>query len=49
MNHLSLGTLERLPADHRGLGPHRVGDMTLRVRFRSGRLKDGMPPRLMLL
>jgi len=45
---LNLDALERLPAEHAGTGPRRVGDMAWRVPFRSGRLKDGTRPYLVL-
>ena len=46
--HLDLATLERLPAEHGSPGLRRVGDMTWRVGFRWGRLKDGTRPYIVL-
>ena len=48
MRYLDLDILERLPAEHGGVRHRRIGDMTWRVRFRSGRLDDGTLPYLVL-
>jgi len=48
VHHLDLGTLGRLHAEHRSLGPHHIGDMTWWMRFQSGQVKDGTPPYLVL-